>query len=186
MARIDVTQIDGYETMTAEEKLAALENFDMPDPDYSGWVRKDLYDKATSDLSRLKKESKTKLTDSEQAMADMRSQFEQENAGLKQQMEAMQTTLDGYKREKDIANLTAQYTKLGYGDLAEATATAFLDGDNDTVFKNQQAVMDARIEAAKQSTIADKTKQTPVPPAGNPKDNKDDKLDDFTKGFMMG
>ena len=116
----------------------------------------------------------------------MQSRFEQENADLKQQMEAMQTTLDGYKREKDIANLTAQYTKLGYGDLAEATATAFMDGDNDTVFKNQQAVMDARIEAAKQSTISDKTKNTPVPPAGNPKDNKDDTLDDFTKGFMMG
>ena len=91
MARIDVTQIDGYETMTAEEKLAALENFDMPDPDYSGYVRKDIYDKATSDLAKLKKESKVKLTDSEQAMADMRSQFEQENAGLKQQMEQLRT-----------------------------------------------------------------------------------------------
>ena len=105
---------------------------------------------------------------------------------LKEQIDNMQQEIHDLKRERDIAKLTAKYTEMGYGDLAEATATAFLDGDNDTVFKNQQAVMDARIEAAKQSTIADKTKQTPVPPAGNPKDNKDDKLDDFTKEFMMG
>lgn len=175
MARIDLTSIEGYENMTAEEKIAALEGFDIPDPDYTGWVRKDLYDKAASDLAKLKKDSRANLTASEQAMADMRSQFEQENAGLKSQVEAMQTTLDGYKREKDIANLTARYTQLGYGDLAEATATAFLDGDNDTVFKNQQSVMDSRIAAAKQASIENKTQNTPTPPAGNPKDNPKEK-----------
>lgn len=167
MAKIDLTSIEGYENMTAEEKLATLESFDVPDPDYSGWVRKDLYDKAASDLAKLKKDSRANLTASEQAMADMRSQFEQENAGLKSQVEAMQTTLDGYKREKDIANLTARFASLGYGELAEATAIASLDGDLDTVFANQQSV----IEAAKQTGIENRTKNTPTPPAGNPKDN---------------
>lgn len=185
MARIDLTSIGGYEDMTAEEKVAALENFDTPEPDYSGYVKKDLYDKAASDLAKLKKDSRANLTASEQAMTDMRNQFEQENAGLRSQVEAMQTTLDGYKREKDIANLTTRYTQLGYGELAEATAIAFLDGDTDTVFKNQQSIMDACIENAKQTSIEIKTRNTPKPPGGNPKDDKKDD-DDFTKGFMMG
>lgn len=40
MAKIDVTQIEGYAEMSAEDKLKALEGFDIPDPDYSGYVRR--------------------------------------------------------------------------------------------------------------------------------------------------
>lgn len=32
MAKIDVAQIEGYENMTPEQKIAALEGFDMPEP----------------------------------------------------------------------------------------------------------------------------------------------------------
>lgn len=180
MAKIDLTSIENYENMTAEEKLAALENFDIPEPDHTGWIRKDLYDKAASGLAKEKKERKSEALASEQAMADLREQFATENAELKTQLETMQTTLNGYKREKDIANLTARYTQLGYGDLAESTAIAHLDGDTDTVFKNQQSIIDK----AKQASIEDKTVNTPNPPAGNPKDNPKDEDDAFTRGFM--
>lgn len=168
MAKIDLTKIDGYENMTAEEKLAALEGYDMPEADYSGWVKKEVFDKTASELAKVKKDSKTSLTASEQAMADMKSQ-----------MEEMQTTLNGYKREKDIANLTAQYTRLGYGDLAEATATALLDGDNETVFKNQKSVMDSKVEAAKQLAKETSVKETTAPPAGNPNDSGKKDKDPF-------
>ena len=40
--KIDFSSIEGYESMTAEEKLAALEAMDIPEPDYSGWVKKDV------------------------------------------------------------------------------------------------------------------------------------------------
>ena len=33
MAKIDFSKIEGYEEMTAEEKLAALEGFEIPEPD---------------------------------------------------------------------------------------------------------------------------------------------------------
>ena len=38
MAKIDVSKIEGYAEMSAEDKLKALEAFDIPDPDYSGYV----------------------------------------------------------------------------------------------------------------------------------------------------
>ena len=63
--KIDVTKIEGYAEMSAEEKLKALEEFDMPDPDYSGYVKKDLYDKTASELAAKKKELKDKLSDDE-------------------------------------------------------------------------------------------------------------------------
>ena len=39
--RIDTSKIEGYEDMTPEQKVAALEGADIPDPDYSGYVKKD-------------------------------------------------------------------------------------------------------------------------------------------------
>ena len=67
MAKIDVTQIEGYETMTAEEKLKALEEFDVPDPDYSGFVKKEQFDKAASELATAKKQLREKMTEDEAA-----------------------------------------------------------------------------------------------------------------------
>ena len=32
--KLDLTKIEGYENMTPEEKLKALEGYDVPDPDY--------------------------------------------------------------------------------------------------------------------------------------------------------
>ena len=55
MAKIDISKIDGFDKMTPEEKIAALQGFDFPDPDYSGYVKKDLYDKAASDVAAWKK-----------------------------------------------------------------------------------------------------------------------------------
>lgn len=42
MAKIDISKIDGYADMTPEQKIAALEAFETEDPDYSGYVKKDM------------------------------------------------------------------------------------------------------------------------------------------------
>ena len=47
MAKIDFSTIEGFEEMTAEEKLAAIENYEIPDRSgdekYSSWS--EAYDK---------------------------------------------------------------------------------------------------------------------------------------------
>ena len=40
MAKIDVSTIEGYENMTAEEKLAALESMDLPEENHKGYVKR--------------------------------------------------------------------------------------------------------------------------------------------------
>ena len=74
MAKIDVTQIEGYADMTAEEKLKALEAFDVPDPDYSGYVSKEQFDKTASELAAKKKELSEKLSEDERQKQEEQEQ----------------------------------------------------------------------------------------------------------------
>lgn len=154
--KIDVTQIEGYAEMSPEDKLKALEEFDIPDPDYSGYVKKDLYDKTASELAAKKKELKDKLTDEEQAKLER----EQETQELR----------DNYQkllRESNISKATAKFLALGYDDkLAAETAEAYVDGDTEKVFANQQ-----KAQAAFEKRIrADALKDTPKPtPDGDSK-----------------
>ena len=114
MASIDTTQIEGYDTMTAEEKVAALEAFSMPDPDYSGYVKKDVFDKTASELAQKKKDLQARMTEEEKAKA--------ENEALLQQYKEEAETL---KKEKTISENKAKLIAIGYDDsLATETATA--------------------------------------------------------------
>lgn len=147
--KIDVTQIEGYAEMSAEDKLKALEAFDMPDPDYSGYVKKDLYDKTASELAAKKKELKDKLSDEEKAKLER----EQETQELRENYEKL-------LRESNISKATAKFLALGYDDkLAAETAEAYVDGDTEKVFANQQ-----KAQAALEKKLrADILKDTPKP-----------------------
>lgn len=158
MAKINTDSITGYADMTTEQKIAALEAYEFQ-TDYTGYVKKEIYDRTASDLAARKAAARANMTAAEQEMASMRDQ-----------MDAMSQTLNGYKREKDIASLTAKYTALGYGDLSESTAIAHLDGDNDTLFKNQQAIFDrstadlaAKVEKMKEVMSGNAQQQEPEP-----------------------
>ena len=153
MAKIDVTQIEGYAEMSAEDKLKALEGFDIPDPDYSGYVKKDVFDKTASELAGVKKQLKDKMTDDEAA-----KQKEQE------EREELQSKYDKLLRESEISKHKAKLLGLGYDEkLAKSTAEALHKGDMATVFKNQASFNTTREKAMK----AELLKNTPVPPAGN-------------------
>ena len=179
----DWSKVEGYrEDMSAEEKLALLENADTPAPDpapnptptpdpkpadkpddtapskpAAGTVSKAQYDKVTSELAKAKRDLRAKMTADEQAEADRAAA-----------QEAMQAELDNLRREKQLSTYKASYLSLGYDEqLSEEAAAAMVEGDMDSVF----AI------AKKQSAIAEKAlrakilKETPVPP---PDDGNDD------------
>ncbi len=153
MAKIDISTIEGYEEMSPEEKLAALEGYEMPDPDYSGFVKKELFDKASSEIASYKKKEFERMTEEEAAKA----KAEEERA-------AMQARLQELERDKLINEYTAQFLGIGYDkDLARETAEALQQGDMNMVFLNQSKFAAAREKALK----AELMKNTPKPPAGN-------------------
>lgn len=147
MAKIDIQKIEGFESMTPEEKIAALQGFDFPDPDYSGYVKKDLYDKAASDVAAWKKKHHDLLSEDERK--------KQEEA---EERASMEQKLADFEKKIKISEYKAKLVSQGYDEeLATATATAMESGDMATVFANNQKFLDGYAK----KIIADKLKRTP-------------------------
>lgn len=149
----DFTKIDGYKAeMTAEEKLALLDKYQEPTIDYSGYVKKDLFDKTSSELAEIKKQLKARMTDDEQKEAERKANEE-----------AIKNELEMLRKEKTILDNKSQYLGLGYDDeLASDTAKAFAEGDMAKVFVNQKVF----IENLKKVERATAYTEGAEPPAG--------------------
>ena len=153
MAKIDTKLNTGYEQMTLEQKVAALEAYNHPDPDYSGYVKKDLYDKAASDAASWKKKHNELLTEDERK--------KQEDADA---LANMKKELDELRKDKTISEFKAKLIAQGYDEaLASDTAQAMADGDTAKVFANQGKFLEDYAKKVK----ADAMKKTPKPPAGD-------------------
>lgn len=153
MAKIDTSKIEGYDKMTPEQKIAALEGFDHPDPDYTGYVKKDTFDATASELAALKKKNREQLSEEERKA--------QEAA---EKLANMEKELTGLRKDKTVSEYKAKFLAQGYSEeLAAATALALADGDTATVFANQQKFLDDYTKTVK----AENLKGTPRPPAGS-------------------
>lgn len=165
MAKIDLTKIEGYESMTAEEKLAALEAMEIPEPDLSGFVRKDVADKYASEAANFKKQLRERM-----------SEDEAKQVQAAEQMAAITAELEALRAEKTISEYTAQFMGIGYDEaLAKSTAAALQKGDMTTMFKNHSKFVVDQAKAMK----AELLKNTPTPPAGE--GNRGVTKEDFSK-----
>ena len=149
MANIDTSTIEGYAEMTAEQKVEALEKYAFADPDYSGYVKKEVFDKKASEAAKLEKDLKARMTEDE-IKAKERAE----------ELEKYKTEAEALRREKNIANNKAQFVSAGYDEaLAQETAEALEKGDFATVFKNQKTVIENVKKIAKGEAMA----STPAP-----------------------
>ena len=157
MAKINTSTIEGYASMSAEDKVKALESLSIPDEiDLTAYVRKSQFDKTASELAEAKKKLSEKQTEEEKAK-------EAEEEARNKLMEE----LESLRKENSLAKAKSQYLALGYeASLAEDTAKAFVNGDNDRVFANQQKHIDAVRKAAE----AEALKGTPDPKGGKGSD----------------
>lgn len=152
--------IENYDTMTPEEKIAALE------ASYAdGEKMKSALDKATSEAAAFKKQLRERMTEDEAKAA----KDAEERAAIMAELEVL-------RHEKLVGTYVTSYMALGYDEkLAKATAEAMAKGDMATVFVNQKTHADAREKALR----AELLKQTPPPPAGG--DPSGMKKEDFAK-----
>lgn len=157
--RINTSEIEGYETMTAEEKVAALEGLEVKDTDTETHY-KDLISKANSEAKKYKDamrqaEDKLKgyMTDDERQKQEQEEKYKaiaEENASL--------------KRDMTISQKTAFYQSIGFDEeLAKQTAEAFVDGDFETVEANQKKAHDAFEANLRQSVREETVRSTPHP-----------------------
>lgn len=152
--KINTSTIEGYESMSAEEKLAALESFEMPDADYTGWVKKEALDKATSEAANFKKQLRERMSEEEAAKAK-----------AAEELASAMEELERYRAKDAINEYTTQFMSIGYdAELAKSTAQAIQKGDMTAMFKNHAKFVVEREKALK----AELLKGTPAPPAGDP------------------
>ena len=149
-------KIQGYDKMTPEEKIAALEGYELTEPDYSGYVKKEVFDKTASELTDYKKQLREKLSADEiKAREDAEKQ------------EKLQNDYDALVRKVALSENKAKLLGLGYDEkLAIETAEAMLDGNIDKVLANQKK----HIDAIQKKVREDVLQETPKPEGGSSSD----------------
>ena len=166
---IDTSTIDGFDSMTAEQKVEALLKVEVPEKvDLASYVKKDLFDKTASELAEAKKAAKAKMTEEEAAAAEREAKWAEMEAKLKE-----------LETEKTISTYKASYLAMpGFDEkLAEETAKALADGDMKKVFDNQQ-----KANAAYEKKLrAEMVKQDPKPDGAGGDDKKEDSAVEYAR-----
>lgn len=152
--KIDTSRIDGYAEMTTDEKLAALESYEIEPsgPEIQKW--KDAVSRANSEAAEYKKQLRAKQTDDEAKAA--------EDAKAK---EEMMQELETLRKDKAISGYRAKFLELGYdAQSASDAAEALQGGEFDKVFAAQAAF----VEAVKKSAVAGALDKQPGLTSGDP------------------
>lgn len=141
MPKIDTSLIEGFENMSAEEKLNALLDFEIPAKvDLTGYVDKKAFDKTFSELADAKKKLKDKMSADEQA-----------DAALKEELRLAQESRDAAQKELSILKTASEYIKLGYApDMARMASEALCSGDTAKLFEIQKQFNDEREKKMKE------------------------------------
>lgn len=174
MAKIDTTKIEGYDKMTPEEKLKALEAFEYEDNSESLKAEVEKYknasSKANSEAAEYKRQLKEKMSAEE-----VKAKEETEK------MEKLQEEHDALLKKVSLSENKAKFLALGYDDaLAGETAEALVNGDMDKVFANQKKYQ----ESLEKKVRSDVLKDTPNPAPGS--GAKSDITKEQFKGMSYG
>jgi hypothetical protein len=169
MAQIDVTQIAGFEEMTAEQKIDALMKLEVPDKvDLSGYVKKSVFDAKAAEASDLSKKLKGKMTEDEQKQAEIAEAAE---AAAKEK-EALLARVAELEKNNTLREYTLGFTNLGFDEkLAAETANLFEEKDSVKFFANMKKFLES-YEKAIEKKLMDKT-PGPGGNAGNAGEGED-------------
>lgn len=139
MAKFNTESIENFDAMTAEEKVAALLEAEIPDDvDMRKFVSKELFDKATSDRAALSRQLKEK----EDALKSKATEQMTEDEKWQEKLREIQETY-----EQKINETNDQLDALQRKDKLRETQTglALLGFDEKLSKDSAEALVDARI-----------------------------------------
>ena len=178
MAKIDTSTIQGYEEMTPEQKIAALEAVEMPD--MSQFVAKNDYDRLKTASDNNASEAKSWKDKYNSTLSEQEKQKQADEEARK----ATEARLAELERKDKISTVKDSYIELGWdATLASATAEAEVDGKMDVVRANIAKHIEDTRAADKDKAM----KKTPAPPAGgNPNPGSIDYTAEIAKATEAG
>lgn len=157
--KLDVSKIDGFDTMSDADKLKALLDLDVDDHASELAKLKDEMSKRNSEVANLKK---TIAEKDEQIKAGLSAEEKAKLEG-EEAIKKMNEELAALKKDKVESEYKANLIGLGYSEeLAGETAKAYVDGDSAKVLENQKKFVEEHDKQVK----AELMKGTPTPPAG--------------------
>lgn len=160
--KIDVSKIQGYAEMTAEEKLAALEAYEIEaaTPAAGKGLEQEIeklrtaVSKANSEAADYKKQLRERMTEAEKADAERQAAEAEREAARKAADDARTAELDDLRRKTAIYEHKVRFLGLGYDEaLASETAEALAAGDMDKVFTNQSTFISNREAALRAESV---------------------------------
>ena len=165
--KVDPSKIDGFDKMTADEKVAALlgQEIEVDAPLESSEVikLKNAYNKACEEAGNYRKQLREKQSEAERAEADRA-----------EQLKAMQDELASYRNKERVSSYKAQLMAAGIDpDTADLMAKSLPEGVSDEYFQATKSFLDAQ---RKNAEIAALGKQPGLsvgtPPKGMTKDDE--------------
>ena len=156
--KIDVSQISGFESMSAEEKLKAVMDFEFEAPKMDNSEINKLkaaLSKANSEAKEWKDQFRAKQSETERAEAE-RAEAEK----------ALKEELATLRRGKVVDEYAKKCMGMGYdAALAAECAEAMADGRFNTVFEIQQKFMESKTKEIEAAALNKQPGLTPgIPP----------------------
>ncbi len=193
----DWTAVEGYrEDMTADEKLALLENYTpptsepepKPEPETKpapesepkpaptprtsntpkpGYISKRDFDRVSSELAAAKRQLRSRMSEEEQREAERQDEIAARDEELK-----------SLRRDKTLSMHRASFMGLGLAeDLAAEAAEKLADGDSEGLFDALKRYQTGYEKALRAKILA----ETPKPPAGLEQNDAEAKKRDEAK-----
>lgn len=176
--KIDTTKIDGYDSMSAEQKLAALEQYEIEPV-----VQTD-----SSEVTKLKtmlSKANSEAADWKRQLREKQTETEREAAERAEQEKSIREELDALKRDKAISGYVAQYLSVGYdAESASRAAKAMVENDYATIFAELKTFVDNKTKDIEAKAL---NKQPGLTPGANPsaKDMEKSENDQMRKWFGL-
>ena len=136
--KVDPSKIDGFDKMTADEKVAALlgQEIEVDAPLESSEVikLKNAYNKACEEAGNYRKQLREKQSEAERAEADRAEQYK-----------ALQDELASYRNKERVSSYKAQLMAAGIDpDTADLMAKSLPEGVSDEYFQATKSFLDAQ------------------------------------------
>ena len=153
MAKIDTSKIEGYDSMSAEDKLKALEEYEYEDNADELEKQKNLLSKANGEAAEWKKKFNALSKDGKDT-----------KESLEKKVTDMETELAELKKEKKQSEYVAALVSQGFSeDNAKDAAAALIEGDMVKYFECSRK----HNEGLEKDIEARLLKNTQRPPAGD-------------------
>ena len=156
--KVDVTKIEGFGAMSAEEKVNALLGYEIDEPkkDDSAEITKykTLISKANAEAAKWKDELRAKQTEAERAEADR----EENERKLKEELQQ-------YRTKERISSYKAHFMAAGIdAETAGVMAHSLPEGVSDEFFASTKSFL----ETQKQTLLSEAINKQPKPSVGTP------------------